>query len=196
MMLFKNKSTNNKKYLYLSVLPLVGIVVFSTLVFNTSKAKAVVKNLGNKVEGVNVLINNSENEKVLLVNNPVQEDTTKNRKNNKQDANNPDLIFNEAEISPIPPGGMEEFRKWIGENYPFPQEAIDAGIKGTLMISFVVEKDGSLSDFVIDEDIDYGTGEAAIEMLKRSPKWTPGIQGGRKVRVGYVLPIRLDLTII
>lgn len=194
MMLFQNKSTNQKKYLYLSVLPLVGVVVFSTLLFNTSKAKTVVKDLENKVEDVKLLVSNGEDENLLLAHNNVQEDTTKNRRNNKQDANSSDLIFSETEILALPPGGMTAFRKWIAENYQFPQAAINAGIKGTLEVSFIVEKDGSLSDFRMEKDLGYNTGEAAIELMKISPKWSPAIQNGREVRVAFTLPIRLDLT--
>lgn len=194
MMLFKNKSTKNKRYLYLSVLPLLGVVVFSTLVFNTSKAKEIVREVEAGVEEVKVPVRNFKQGNTELLNNYTAEDTTKNRRNNKQDANSPDLIFNEVEIEPMPPGGMLEFRKWIGGNYQYTQAAIDAGIKGTMEISFIVEKDGNLSDFKLEKDLGYGTGEAAIEMLKNAPNWASGIQNGRKVRVAYTLPIRLDLS--
>ncbi|MFZ4862722.1 energy transducer TonB [Sphingobacterium sp. Mn56C] len=105
-----------------------------------------------------------------------------------------DEIFESVEIQPQPPGGMEQFRKWISENYQYPQGAIDAGVKGTVLVSFVVEKDGSLTDVKVVRDLSYGTAQAAINMLKKAKKWQPGIQNGRPVRVAFQLPIRLDLT--
>lgn len=103
-------------------------------------------------------------------------------------------IFRSVEIQPEPPGGMAAFRKWIAENYVYPQAATEAGIKGTVHVTFVVEKDGSLTDIKVVRDLSYGTGQAAVNMLKKAKKWSPGIQNGRPVRVQYSLPIRLDLT--
>ncbi len=103
-------------------------------------------------------------------------------------------IFESVEINPEPPGGMAAFRKWIADNYQYPQGAIDAGVKGTVQVSFVVEKDGSLTDVKVLRDLSYGTGQAAQNMLKKARKWSPGIQNGRPVRVAYTLPIKLDLT--
>lgn len=105
-----------------------------------------------------------------------------------------DEIFESVEIQPEPPGGMAAFRKWIGENYQYPSGAIDAGVKGTVQVSFVVEKDGSLTDVKVVRDLSYGTGDAAKKLLAKAKKWSPGIQNGRPVRVAYTLPIRLDLT--
>lgn len=105
-----------------------------------------------------------------------------------------DEIFTAVEVQPEPPGGMAAFRKWIADNYQYPSGAIDAGVKGTVQVSFVVERDGSLTDVKVARDLSYGTGQAAITMLKKAKKWSPGIQNGRPVRVAYTLPIRLDLT--
>ncbi|GGH31038.1 TonB family protein [Sphingobacterium alkalisoli] len=105
-----------------------------------------------------------------------------------------DEIFTAVEVQPEPPGGLAAFRKWIGDNYAYPSGAIDAGVKGTIQVSFVVEKTGELTDIKVVRDLSYGTGQAAINLLKKAKKWSPGIQNGRPVRVAYTLPIRLDLT--
>lgn len=104
-----------------------------------------------------------------------------------------DRLFQSAEIDPQPPGGMREFMRYIGQNYDYPQEAIEAGVNGMVQVSFVVEKDGSLTDMKIVRDLKYGTGEAAIRVLQSSSKWSPAVQNGRPVRVAYTLPIRLNL---
>lgn len=198
MMLFKKKSSNKKKLFYLSTIPMLVIVAGSTLVFNTSKAKEIVNTIEQKIEDVtlpekaeqmdvretSVKLPDVLEETIILT--PDQQDTTNKTKD--------ETVFSSVEINPEPPGGMSAYIKWISENYNFPEEAIDAGVKGTIQTSFIVEKDGSMSDIKAVRDLDYGTGEAAVNLLKSSPKWSPGIQNGKAVRVAYVLPIRIDLT--
>lgn len=104
-----------------------------------------------------------------------------------------DQIFQSVEIPPNPPGGMKAFMDWVSKNYQYPQAAMEAGVNGQVQISFVVERDGSLTDLRVVRDLKYGTGEAALKMLQKAPKWDPGIQNGRPVRVAYTLPIRLNL---
>jgi len=103
-------------------------------------------------------------------------------------------IFKSVEINPEPPGGMEAFMKWLGENYIHPQEAVEAKVSGQVQISFVVERDGSLTNFKIVKGLGYGTAEAALALLQKSGKWSPGIQNGRPVRVANILPIRVNLN--
>jgi protein TonB len=102
--------------------------------------------------------------------------------------------FTSVEIMPEPVGGMKAFVQWVADNYDFPQGAIDGGAKGVIQVSFVVEKDGSLSSFEVVRDMGYSTGAAAINLLKKAKKWNPGIQNGRPVRVAFTLPIRLQVT--
>ncbi|MFV8344287.1 energy transducer TonB [Flavobacterium sp. XS2P39] len=100
-------------------------------------------------------------------------------------------IYNTAgiEVKPDFPGGMEKFYKFVGSNYQTPEEE---GLKGKVYVTFVVEKDGSLTDIKVIRDIGYGTGKEAIRVLKKCPKWTPGEQNGKKVRVLYSLPITIQ----
>lgn len=100
-------------------------------------------------------------------------------------------IYNTAgiEVKPDFPGGIEKFYKFVGKNYQVPEEE---GLKGKVFVSFVVEKDGSLTDIKVIRDIGYGTGKEAIRVLKSCPKWNPGEQNGKKVRVLYSLPINIQ----
>lgn len=102
--------------------------------------------------------------------------------------------FVNVEIMPEPVDGMKAFVQWVADNYDFPQGALDSGTKGLIQISFVVEKDGSLSSFEVVRDMGYNTGTAAINLLKTARKWNPGIQNGRPVRVAFTLPIRLQVS--
>ena len=100
-------------------------------------------------------------------------------------------IYNTAgiEVKPDFPGGMEKFYKFVGNNYQTPEED---GLKGKVYVTFVVEKDGSLTDIKVLRDIGYGTGKEAIRVLNKCPRWTPGEQNGKKVRVLYSLPITIQ----
>jgi protein TonB len=92
-------------------------------------------------------------------------------------------------VKPDFPGGIEKFYKFVGNNYRTPEEE---GLKGKVYVTFVVEKDGSLTDIKVVRDIGYGTGTEAVRVLKKCPKWNPGEQNGKKVRVQYSLPITIQ----
>lgn len=98
-------------------------------------------------------------------------------------------IYNSAgiEVKPEFPGGMAKFYKFIENNYNVPSDSPG----GKVFIQFVVEKDGSLTDIKVLRDIGYGTGKEAERVLRKSPKWTPAEQNGKKVRCSYQLPITL-----
>ncbi|MBA0884141.1 energy transducer TonB [Flavobacterium undicola] len=102
-----------------------------------------------------------------------------------------DQVYSTAgiEVKPDFPGGMDKFYSFVGKNYRTPEEE---GLKGKVYVSFVVEKDGSLTDIKVLRDIGYGTGKEAIRVLQKSPKWNPGIQNGKPVRVQYSLPIAIQ----
>lgn len=93
------------------------------------------------------------------------------------------------EQKPEFPGGIEKFYAFVGKNYQAPEEE---GLKGKVYVTFVVEKDGSLTDIKVIRDIGYGTGKEAIRVLNKCPKWLPGEQNGKKVRVLYSLPITIQ----
>jgi len=100
-------------------------------------------------------------------------------------------VYNTAgiEVKPDFPGGMEKFYNFIAKNYRTPEEE---GLKGKVYVTFVVEKDGSLTDIKVLRDIGYGTGKEAIRVLKSTPHWNPGEQNGKKVRCTFSLPINIQ----
>jgi protein TonB len=101
-------------------------------------------------------------------------------------------IYNTAgiEVKPDFPGGMAKFYKFVGNNYRTPEELESSG---KVYVSFVVEKDGSLTDIKVVRDVGFGTGKEAVRVLRSCPKWTPGEQNGKKVRVLYSLPITIQI---
>jgi protein TonB len=93
------------------------------------------------------------------------------------------------EVKPEFPGGLEEFYNYVATNYKMPKKT---GLRGRVYMSFVIDKDGSITDVKILRDIGYGTGEEAKRVLENSPKWNPGMQQGKNVRVQYSLPITIS----
>ena len=100
-------------------------------------------------------------------------------------------VYNSAvlEIKPEFKGGLNKFYDYIAKNYRTPDVP---GLKGKLLVSFVVEKDGSITDIKVLKDIGYGTGEEAIRILKKCPNWIPAEQKGKKVRCTFMLPINIQ----
>jgi protein TonB len=96
-----------------------------------------------------------------------------------------------VEVKPLFPGGINAFYHFIGNNFRVPDVP---GLKGKVLISFVIEKDGSISDSRVLKDIGYGTGIEAIRVLSLSPKWTPAEQNGKTVRCAYMLPISIEAS--
>ncbi len=103
--------------------------------------------------------------------------------------------FTSIEQMPDFPGGVAKFYSYVGKTYNYPAAAREQGVSGSVIMSFVVEKDGSLTDIKVLRDLGMGTGDEAVRVLKKSPKWKPGIQNGRPVRVQYTLPIKLNLEV-
>jgi hypothetical protein len=86
-------------------------------------------------------------------------------------------------------GGLNNFIKFVSENYHQPEVE---GLCGKVIVSFVIDIDGSLVDIKVIKDLGFGTGKEAIRVLKLCPKWTPGVQNGKPVRSEFTLPISID----
>ncbi len=105
-----------------------------------------------------------------------------------------DEIFDVVETMPTPPGGMEGWNKYLSNNLKYPTQARRMGIEGTVYVVFVVNTDGSIQDVGILRGIGGGCDEEAMRVVRNAPKWTPGKQRGRPVRVKMRLPIRFKLS--
>ncbi len=100
----------------------------------------------------------------------------------------------DVQVFPTPVGGEGAWNKFLSRNLKYPQEAQDAGVGGRVYMSFVVEKDGTLSNFTVERGPGYGFDEEATRVLKLAKAWKPGIQNGRPVRVKFVIPINFQFT--
>lgn len=96
------------------------------------------------------------------------------------------LETKEVEIQPEFPGGMEVLYNFISKNFKKPEIP---SLIGKVFLSFIVETDGSLSDIQIIKDVGFGTGKEAQRIMETSPRWLPGKQAGKLVRVRYLLAL-------
>jgi protein TonB len=102
-------------------------------------------------------------------------------------------IFTSVEQVPEFPGGLDAFGRYLGKNIRYPAIARENGTQGRVIVSFVCERDGSLTDVKVSRGIGDGCDEEAVRVIKASPHWKPGIQNGRPVRVAYSVPISFTL---
>jgi len=109
---------------------------------------------------------------------------------------NTDKVYNFVSIEKQPefPGGIAKFYKYLGSSIKYPKIAQENNVQGKVFLSFVVEKDGSLTDVQITRGLGSGTDEEAMRVIKESPKWNPGIQNGLAVRVKYNINVNFTLN--
>ena len=106
-----------------------------------------------------------------------------------------DQPFIKVEKMPTFRGGdLNQFRNWVQGKLRYPQIAQENGITGRVVLSFVVEKDGSLTNIQVLQSPDRSLGEEASRVLATSPKWEPGQQSSQKVRVKYTLPVMFQIN--
>jgi protein TonB len=98
------------------------------------------------------------------------------------------------EVMPEPVGGAAAWAKFLQKNLRFPPVAQDAGVSGKVFMSFIIEKDGTLSNIKVDRGAGYGFDEEATRVLKLAKAWKPGVQNGQNVRVRYSIPISFQLA--
>jgi len=99
-------------------------------------------------------------------------------------------VYSSSEVDEKPDfkGGVEKFYKFIGKNFKTPEKE---GLNGKIIVEFVIEKDGSITNINITQDIGFGYAEETIRILNICPKWRPGKKNGEIVRTLYNLPITI-----
>ncbi|NBJ05965.1 energy transducer TonB [Alistipes sp. Z76] len=101
-----------------------------------------------------------------------------------------DQPFIKVEKMPSFQGGdLNKFRNWVQERVRYPQIAQENGVSGKVVLSFVIEKDGTLTNIEVLQSPDRSLADEAVRVLKTSPKWEPGQQRNQPVRVKYTLPV-------
>ena len=102
-------------------------------------------------------------------------------------------VYDLVDEMPSFPGGLEELYKWIDNNVQYPAVARENGIEGRVILKFIVEKEGSLSDSTVIHSVHPMVDREALRLVGQMPKWNPGKRAGIPVRVRYCLPIKFKL---
>ena len=103
-------------------------------------------------------------------------------------------IYGMVEEMPGFRGGEQKLFEFIGNNVVYPQEAKEAGIEGKVFVEFYIEGDGTVCDAKVLRGLGYGCDEEALRVIGLMPKWYPGKQRGKAVRVRYTLPVTFKLA--
>ncbi|HEY2583680.1 MAG TPA: TonB family protein [Mucilaginibacter sp.] len=103
-------------------------------------------------------------------------------------------VFTSVEQVPEFPGGINAFYEFLSKNIKYPGESRQKGIQGKVIISFIVEMDGELTNFEVKKSVADDIDQEALRVLKMSPKWKPGVQNGLPVRVAYTVPISFSIA--
>mgnify|MGYP002563779458 CR=1 FL=1 len=102
-------------------------------------------------------------------------------------------IFQVVEEMPEFPGGMAECLKFLAKNIKYPTIAQENGVQGRVIVQFVVNQDGSIVDPVVVRSVDPYLDKEALRVIQMMPKWKPGKQRGKAVRVKYTVPVTFKL---
>lgn len=102
-------------------------------------------------------------------------------------------VFTIVETQPQFPGGFGELNNWLASNLKYPEEAKKMAVEGRVFVEFIVNTDGSVSDIKVLKSVGSGCDEEAIRLMQSCPKWAPGEQDGRVVRVRITWPVTFKL---
>lgn len=108
-----------------------------------------------------------------------------------QELKNNETVYKLTEVDEKPEfdGGINKLYMFVQKNFMAPEKS---GLKGKIIIEFIVEKDGLLTNMKITQDVGYGSGEAVLNVFQKSPKWIPGKKDNQIVRTLFVFPITIN----
>ena len=102
-------------------------------------------------------------------------------------------IYDNVDQMPSFPNGQRAMISWINRNLRYPAAAAENGVQGTVVCSFVVERDGSITNVQVKQGIDPSLNKEAVRVLNQMPRWTPGRNNGSTVRVRCTVPVNFRL---
>ena len=130
---------------------------------------------------------------VVVKKKPQEEEVKKSDDVVSEDVAEPEGVFDIVEHMPSFPGGQMELMKFFAENVRYPKEAEEKGKQGRVVLTFIVEKDGSISHIDVAKKVCEELDAEAVRVASSMPKWTPGKQNGRNVRVKFTVPVTFRL---
>ena len=111
----------------------------------------------------------------------------------QKDTTTDDKVYEVCEQMPTYKGGEEAMMRFLSQVTRYPQRAQEFGIQGCVVVGFIVEKDGALSDFKFIQRVDPELDDEALKTVKAMPKWNPGKHNGKNVRVRHSVPVSFKL---
>ena len=196
-MMLHTESPRRRLLKLLALLPIVGV----TLALNAETVTDVVykndepqKQVPVKKGKANATIKTGNSQTIQVVATDVQKTEKQEVKEEGTAKPNNERAFDVVEEMPQFPGGAAKLLEFLSQNIKYPEDAVKAGTQGRVIATFVVEKDGSISDAHVVKPVSTSLDAEALRVLNAMPAWTPGKQGGQAVRVKYTVPIsfRLD----
>ena len=176
-MMNKRRTSEIGKAKYLLFAPLAGVLLM------VSNIESVAREIGEQIPEVAEVQQKAEQAAEEKVKTKPQTDTTKKKKTW-------DCM---PETMPYFPGGQELMQKYLADNIKYPASAVKAKKQGRVIVTFIVQKDGSITHAKIVRSIDSELDAEALRVVKGMPKWTPGTQFGKPVSVKYTLPVKFSL---
>lgn len=143
---------------------------------------------------INTKNTNNEDESGRLMSNDVKEKEVKADNSEDENLAEDNEIYQVVEEMPeFPDGGMAGLMKWLSNNIQYPAKAREEGTQGRVTMQFVVNRDGSISDAQVLRGVDPNLDKEALRLINSMPKWKPGMQRGKPVRVRYSVPVNFRL---
>ena len=103
-------------------------------------------------------------------------------------------VYDQVEQMPEFPGGMPAMIEYLQTNMKYPEDAVKQKVGGRVMVMFVVETDGTISNVRVARNVFPSLDAEAVRVVKAMPKWKPGKEKGRRVRVNYTLPVVFSIN--
>lgn len=201
MMLTKRSNPWNR----VKVLLTVPVAAVAVVAFATPKAESLSREIEHESDAiVSSVVKSTSDKAALVAQGKTSGEETVNAMGRADDtfiANDiqrmtsmDDDVYEVVEKMPAFPGGMAELMKYLRSNVRYPVEAHKAGIQGRVVVSFVVNKDGTVKDAKIVRSVDKSIDAEALRVISAMPKWQPGYQDGKAVSVRYTVPVTFRLT--
>lgn len=201
MMLTKRSNPWNR----VKVLLTVPVAAVAVVAFATPKAESLSREIEYESDAIVSSVVKSTSDKAALVaqgktsgeetvNDMGRADDTLIANDLQRVTSTDDDVYEVVEKMPKFPGGGAELMKYLSSNIKYPVEAHKAGIQGRVVVSFVVNKDGTVKDAKIVRSVDKSIDAEALRVISAMPKWQPGYQDGKAVSVRYTVPVTFRLT--
>lgn len=201
MMLTKRSNPWNR----VKVLLTVPVAAVAVVAFATPKAESLSREIEHESDAiVSSVVKSTSDKAALVAQGKTSGEETVNAMGRADDtfiandiqrvASTDDDVYEVVEKMPAFPGGMAELMKYLRSNVRYPVEAHKAGIQGRVVVSFIVNKDGTVKDAKIVRSVDKSIDAEALRVISAMPKWQPGYQDGKAVSVRYTVPVTFRLT--